>query len=138
MMIVVVLAAILPLAFAATGDQKRVKPIATIRATLIEMAPDPGVLSGTVAVYRFARNRVEGVCSGLFAEKEIVVGHIVPLDALVGTRPGDAGIFTISKATRPPVSGSMSDATMLCRRADVRWIAQVASLVEQASCRPRR
>jgi len=137
MMSVVVLAGVFGFALPATG-QKLVKPAATVRATLIEMAPDPGVLSGTVAVYRFARYRIDGVCAGRLAEKEIVVGHIVPLDALVGTRPGDACILLISKSNRPLVSGSLSDTTPLSRRADVRWIAKVASSIEQALCRPRR
>lgn len=131
MMCAVISASILPV----FGAQKLAGPVAIVKATLMEMAPDPGILSGTVAVYRFARYRVDGVCSGRYAEKEIVVGHLVPLDSFVGnTKPGDSLVLSIRKSARPLTSPSEAAGTNLSRRNDVRWIARPASAVEQKAC----
>lgn len=122
----------------ALGAQKLVRPVAMVKAKLIEMAPNPGILSGTIAVYQFARYRIELVCSGRFAGNEFIAGHLVPLNILVGTKPGDSGIFSISRSTLPLVSPSLAETTSLSRSTDVRWIARPASSVEQKSCQARR
>ena len=122
-------------AISAIHGAKVARPVAEIKATLLEMAPDPGILSGTLAVYRFARYRVDAVCSGHFLEKEIVVGHLVPLEPLIErTEPGGLVILSISKASRALTSPSVATTTTLSRRTDVRWIAQTASAIEKKTC----
>ena len=41
------------------------------------LAPDPGTLSGRIAVYRLAKYRVKRVCEGKYERDEIVVDHLV-------------------------------------------------------------
>jgi len=45
--------------------------------TLEKLAPDGGVLSGRIAVYRLAKYRVERICNGKYDGKEIVVDHLI-------------------------------------------------------------
>ena len=45
--------------------------------TIEKMAPDLGMLSGVITVYRPVRYRVEKVCRGEYKEKLIVVDHLI-------------------------------------------------------------
>ena len=45
--------------------------------TVEKLAPDLGILSGGIAVYRLARYRIETICQGKYDGKEIVVDHLV-------------------------------------------------------------
>lgn len=45
--------------------------------TLVKLGPDPGIVSGRVAVFRLAKFRVDKVCSGKYEQAEIVVDQLV-------------------------------------------------------------
>ena len=51
--------------------------VLVFEGTIEKLAPNPGIVSGTIAVYRLARYRVTRVCSGKYEEKEIVIDHLV-------------------------------------------------------------
>ena len=59
----------------------------------------PGVGSGEIAVYQFAKYRVTSVCAGEYAQPQIVVDHLMlygnELDAF---RPGDKVRLVIEKS----------------------------------------
>ena len=50
--------------------------VLVFEGTIEKLAPNPGIVSGTIAVYRLARYRVTRVCSGKYEEKEIVIDHL--------------------------------------------------------------
>lgn len=49
----------------------------TFEGTLESLAPDLGILSGRIAVFRLAKYRVEKVCQGNYSGKEIIVDHLI-------------------------------------------------------------
>jgi hypothetical protein len=51
--------------------------ILIFEGTVERLAPDSGILSGTLAVFRLARYRVERICNGNYKAKEIVVDHLI-------------------------------------------------------------
>jgi len=61
------------------GVKPQDKPAQTFvfEGTLEKLAPDLGILSGRIAVYRLAKYRVQQVCNNAYEEKEIVVDHLV-------------------------------------------------------------
>jgi hypothetical protein len=66
-----------------TGRCQRVETVAppnnilVFEGTLEKLAPDVGILSGGIAVYRLAKYRIETICQGDYDEKEIVVDHLI-------------------------------------------------------------
>lgn len=57
------------------GQQQTASETIVIEGTLECLGPDPGIVSGVLAVYRLAKYRVERVVVGKYAESEIVVDH---------------------------------------------------------------
>lgn len=58
--------------------------------TLEKLGPDPGFVSGILAVYRLAKYRVNKVCEGKYEGSEIVVDHTVfTLKEFDGVKVGD-------------------------------------------------
>ncbi len=57
--------------------QERPAQTFVFEGTVEKVAPDLGILSGRVAVYRLAKYRVQKVCSGKYDGKEIVVDHLI-------------------------------------------------------------
>jgi hypothetical protein len=51
--------------------------ILTFEGVIEKLAPDQGILSGRVAVFRLVRYRVEKICKGNYAGKLIVVDHLI-------------------------------------------------------------
>jgi hypothetical protein len=49
----------------------------TFEGTLESLAPDVGILSGRIAVFRLAKYRVKKVCQGNYSGKEIIVDHLI-------------------------------------------------------------
>lgn len=80
------------------GVKTQEKPGETFvfEGTLEKLAPDLGILSGRIAVYRLAKYRVQKVCGGKYEGKEIVVDHLV-LDGkeFEGVEIGDRVCVTV-------------------------------------------
>ena len=83
----------LPLLIFTCSGQKPDTPvggIVTFEGTVKSVAPDPGMLSGVLAVFRLAKYRVERVCQGSYSGKEIVVDHLILSGKeLAGVNVGD-------------------------------------------------
>lgn len=65
--------------------------------TVEKLAPDLGILSGRIVVYRLVKYRVERVCAGKYDGKEIVVDHLI-LEGkeLEGVNVGDRVCVTVT------------------------------------------
>ncbi len=69
--------------------------------TLERIGPDPGILSGDLAVYRLAKYRVQHVCNGEYHEKEIVVDHLVLTGKeFEGIKVGDQVCVSVEKSKK--------------------------------------
>ena len=117
------------------GQANRNESEAVIRATLVEMAPDPGVNSGVIVVYRFARYQVDVVCKGRFSNSsEIVVGHIVPLEPRLPTQVGSVVLLSLQRQPKPIQMLNLFSSTLLSERRDVQTVARLANTDQAMAC----
>lgn len=60
-----------------TGAKNEPPGTLTFEGTVEALAPDLGILSGRILVYRLAKYRVNKVCSGQYSGNEIVADHLI-------------------------------------------------------------
>jgi hypothetical protein len=60
-----------------TPSESKATDTIVFEGTLEKLGPDPGIVSGILAVYRLAKYRVKRVCEGKYDAKEIVVDHLI-------------------------------------------------------------
>jgi hypothetical protein len=78
--------------------------ILVFEGTIEKLAPNPGIVSGVVAVYRLAKYRVTKVCKGKYDREEIVVDHLVfDRKEFEGFNVGDKVCVTAKVADKPLV-----------------------------------
>ena len=74
-----------------------------LEATVVQIGPSPGRISGDTAVYRLAKYRIRQVCTGDYKHNQIIVDHLVITGAeLNGIEVDDRVCIAVREAKEIP------------------------------------